>query len=64
MLYVKSLNPSLYPGKAHSLFHTTQLQESVYFCDALKRNHQFLEALHMMMYCHCKLYKDNFHAFC
>ena len=39
------------------------LQESVYFCDALKRNYQFLEALHMMMYFHGKPYEDTVHAF-
>ena len=31
--------------------------------DALKWNYQFLEALHMMMHCHCKLYGNIFHAF-
>ena len=46
--------------KVHSLFYTTQLQESVYLCDALKRYYQFLEALHVMMYCHCKYTKTLF----
>ena len=34
---------SLYQLKAYSLFHTTLCQGSVYFCDALKRNNQFLD---------------------
>ena len=61
--YAREKNPSLYHVKAHSLFYTTQWQESLYFCDALKRNYQFVEALRMMMQCHCKLYEDIFHAF-
>ena len=52
--YSRERHPSLYQVKVHSLFYLTQLQESVY---ALKRNYQFLEALHMIMYCHCKLYE-------
>ena len=31
---------------------SSQLQEYVYFCDTLKRNYQFLEASHIMIYCH------------
>ena len=50
--YAREKNPSLYHVKAHSLFYTTQWQESLYFCDALKRNYQFVEALRMMMQCH------------
>ena len=43
--YSREKYRSLYQVKVHSLFYTTQLQESVYFCDELKRNYQFLEPL-------------------
>ena len=61
--YSREKHPSLYQVNVNALFYTTQLQESAYFCDALKQNYQFLETLYMMMYCYSKLYEDTFHAF-
>ena len=66
MLYERLLfkGKTLYQVKVHSRFYTTQLQESVYFCDALKRNYQFLESsLYDDVLSYCKLYEDTFHAF-
>ena len=68
MLYERLLfmgkTPLIISGESpFTILYTTQLHESVYFRDGLKRNYQFLEALHMMMYCYCKLYENTFHAF-
>ena len=50
--------------KAHSLFYTTQLQESEYFDGALKRNYQFLKVFQKIMCYHDRPFLDNVHAIC
>ena len=51
--FLKEKKPSLYQVKAYSLFYTTQLQEFVYSCNALKLNYDDL----------LLLYEDIFHVF-
>ena len=61
--YSRENHASLYQVKYHSIVFTIQLQEFAYFYNALKRNDQLLETLHMMMYCRHKLSRHIFHAF-